>query len=184
MQEQNNQKKHLMDLLEKNQVIKFGKFILSSGKESDYYVDMKKAITDPEILKIIAELISSKIKEDNIDKIAGPALGAVPIATAVSLNSMNPLLMIRKEKKGYGTSNLIEGDLKEGDNVIVVEDVTTTGNSLLKAIDAIEDNKGHVKRAFVVVDRCEGASNNFNKKGIELEVLISIEEFKKNKIYN
>jgi len=87
--------------------------------------------------------------------------------------------MIRKEKKGYGTSKLIEGDLRENDNVIVVEDVTTTGNSLLKAIDVIEDNNGFVKRAFVVVDRCEGAQDNFNKKGTKLEPLISIEEFMK-----
>lgn len=179
MQEQSKQKSHLMDLLEKNQVIKFGKFILSSGKESDYYVDMKRAITNPEILQTIAEIINSKIENDNIDRIAGPALGAVPIATAISLHSKIPLLMIRKEKKGYGTSKLIEGDLRENDNVIVVEDVTTTGNSLLKAIDAIEDNGGFVKRAFVVVDRCEGAQDNFNKKGTKLEPLISIEEFMK-----
>jgi orotate phosphoribosyltransferase len=174
---QEDQKQHLMSLLQENQVIKFGKFILSSGKESDYYVDMKKAITDPEILQAIAELITAKIENDKIDKVAGPALGAVPIATAVSLNSKLPLLMIRKEKKGYGTSKLIEGDLKEGDNVIVVEDVTTTGNSLLKAIDAIEENKGLVKRAFVVVDRNEGALDSFKKKGINLEPLISINEF-------
>jgi len=180
-QKKDYQKKNLMDLLEKNQVIKFGKFILSSGKESDYYVDMKRAITDPEILQTIAIIISSKIKQDNIDKIAGPALGAVPIATAVSLNSNTPLLMIRKEKKGYGTSKLIEGDLNEGDDVIVVEDVTTTGKSLLKAIVAIEENGGHVKRAFVVVDRCEGAQDNFSQKNIKLEPLITIEEFMKKK---
>lgn len=176
-EEYQSQKKHLMNLLQENQVIKFGKFILSSGKESDYYVDMKKAITDPEILQAIAELITAKIENEDIDNVAGPALGAVPIATAVSLNSKLPLLMIRKEKKGYGTSKLIEGDLKEGDNVIVVEDVTTTGNSLIKAINAIEENKGIVKRAFVVVDRAEGALDNFEKKGIKLEPLISIKEF-------
>ncbi len=176
-EEYQSQKKHLMNLLQENQVIKFGKFILSSGKESDYYVDMKKAITDPEILQAIADLITAKIENEDIDKVAGPALGAVPIATAVSLNSKLPLLMIRKEKKGYGTSKLIEGDLKEGDNVIVVEDVTTTGNSLIKAINAIEENKGIVKRAFVVVDRAEGALDNFEKKGIKLEPLISINEF-------
>ncbi|MCK9151246.1 orotate phosphoribosyltransferase [Methanobacterium alcaliphilum] len=174
---QREQKMHLMNLLKENDVIKFGKFTLSSGKKSDYYVDMKKAITDPEILQSIAEIITDKISEDNIDKIAGPALGAVPIATAVSLNSKKPLLMIRKEKKDYGTSKLIEGDLKAHDNVIVVEDVATTGNSLLKAIDAIEKNNGVVKRAFVVVDRCEGAAENFDKKGIKLEPLISIREF-------
>ena len=85
--------------------------------------------------------------------------------------------MIRKEKKGYGTSKLIEGELNPDDEVIVVEDVTTTGGSLLKAIKAIEDNGGKVKRAFVVVDREEGAKEAFEKEGITLEPLISVNEF-------
>ncbi len=170
-------KKVLMDLLQKNEVIKVGNFVLSSGKESNYYVDMKKAITQPPILAIIAEIISQKIKDEDITKIAGPALGAVPIATAISLESGKPLLMIRKSKKGYGTSNLIEGELKKGDQVVVVEDVTTTGNSLLKAIKAIEDNGGLVKRAFVVVDRLEGAKENLKSYGVNLEPLIVVEEF-------
>ena len=85
--------------------------------------------------------------------------------------------MIRKEKKGYGTSKLIEGELNEGDNVIVVEDVSTTGGSLLKAIRAINDNGGNVKRAFVVVDREEGAIETFEKEGITLEPLISVKDF-------
>ena len=137
---------------------------------------MKRAITEPEILSTIAKLINEKI-DDDIDKIAGPALGAVPIATAVSLESGKPLLMIRKEKKGYGTSKLIEGNLIEGDNVILVEDVTTTGGSLLKAINAILDNGGVVKKAFVVVDREEGAMETFANEGITLEPLISVSEF-------
>ena len=85
--------------------------------------------------------------------------------------------MIRKEKKGYGTSKLIEGDLNEGDNVILVEDVTTTGGSLLKAIRAVSDNGGVVKKAFVVVDREEGAMETFANEGITLEPLISVSEF-------
>ena len=93
--------------------------------------------------------------------------------------------MIRKEKKGYGTSKLIEGELNEGDNVILVEDVTTTGGSLLKAINAIRDNGGIVQKAnggivqkaFVVVDREEGAMETFANEGIELEPLISVSEF-------
>ena len=85
--------------------------------------------------------------------------------------------MIRKEKKGYGTSKLIEGNLIEGDNVILVEDVTTTGGSLLKAINAILDNGGVVKKAFVVVDREEGAMETFANEGVTLEPLISVSEF-------
>ena len=112
-------KEYLIEILKENKVFEEGDFTLASGKKSNYYVNMKREI------------------DDDIDKIAGPALGAVPIATAVSLESGKPLLMIRKEKKGYGTSKLIEGNLIEGDNVILVEDVTTTGGSLLKAINAI-----------------------------------------------
>ncbi|MGL4669022.1 MAG: orotate phosphoribosyltransferase [Methanobacteriaceae archaeon] len=170
-------KNYLIQLLKDNNVITFGDFTLSSGKKSDYYIDMKKAITNPEILKTVARLISNMIVDDSIDKIAGPALGAVPIATAISLESKKDLLMIRKEKKGYGTSKLIEGQLDTGDNVIVVEDVTTTGNSLLKAIKAIKSEEGVVKRAFVIVDREDGAVESFAKEGITLEPLISVSEF-------
>jgi orotate phosphoribosyltransferase len=170
-------KDYLIEILKENRVFEKGDFTLASGKKSDYYVNMKKAITNPEILSTIAVLITEKIKDDNIDKVAGPALGAVPIATAVSLESKTPLLMIRKEKKGYGTSKLIEGELNDGDDVIVVEDVTTTGGSLLKAIRAINENGGNVRRAFVCVDREEGAVEAFEKEGIQLEPLISVSEF-------
>ena len=165
------------DLLKDNDVFLEGDFTLSSGKKSNYYINMKKAITEPEILSTISKLITSKLDLKEVDKVAGPALGAVPIATAVSLESKLPLLMIRKEKKGYGTSKLIEGELNEGDNVIVVEDVSTTGGSLLKAIKAINENGGNVTRAFVVVDREEGAIEAFEKEGIKLEPLISVNEF-------
>lgn len=170
-------KEYLIGLLKENEVFLEGDFTLSSGKKSNYYINMKKAITEPEILSTISKLITDKIKDDEIDKVAGPALGAVPIATAVSLESKLPLLMIRKEKKGYGTSKLIEGELNDGDSVIVVEDVSTTGGSLLKAIKAIQENGGNVKRAFVVVDRQEGAIEAFEKEGILLEPLITVDEF-------
>ncbi|KZX13551.1 orotate phosphoribosyltransferase [Methanobrevibacter oralis] len=170
-------KEYLINLLKENGVFLEGDFTLSSGKKSNYYINMKKAITEPEILSTISKLITKLIANDNINKVAGPALGAVPIATAVSLESKIPLLMIRKEKKGYGTSKLIEGDLNSGDDVVVVEDVTTTGGSLLKAIKAIQKNGGKVKRAFVVVDRQEGAIETFKKEGIELEPLINVDEF-------
>lgn len=88
-------KDYLIKLLKENEVFLRGDFTLSSGKKSDYYINMKKAITEPEILSTIAKLITELIAEDGIDKVAGPALGAVPIATAVSLESKTPLLMIR-----------------------------------------------------------------------------------------
>jgi orotate phosphoribosyltransferase len=170
-------KKELIQLLKDNHVVKYGKFTLSSGKESDYYVDMKRAITDPKILLKIAEIISEKINEKEVDKIAGPALGAIPIVTAVSMVSSIPMLMIRKSKKDYGTSELIEGELKAGDNVIVLEDVTTTGNSLIKAVKAVLTNGGLIKKAFVVVDRDEGAITNLKNEGIDIEPLVTVNDF-------
>lgn len=172
-----DKKNELITLLKENQVVKYGKFTLSSRRESSYYVDMKRAITDPSILNKIAEIISEKIVGQGIDRVAGPALGAIPIVTAVSLESSIPMLMIRKSKKDYGTSELIEGDLKDNDIVIVLEDVTTTGNSLIKAIQAVSNNGGLVKRAFVVVDREEGAVENLKKEGIKLEPLVSVKDF-------
>ena len=170
------EKNQLISLLNDNNVIKFGKFTLSSGRESDYYVDMKKAITDPQILSQVSKIISQLISDDDIDRVAGPALGAVTIATAVALHAGIPMLMIRKAQKDYGTSQLIEGELKTGDKVIVVEDVTTTGHSLLKAVRAVQDNGGVVERTFVVVDREEGAVEELKKQGITLEPLVSISE--------
>ncbi|MBC7101125.1 orotate phosphoribosyltransferase [Methanothermobacter tenebrarum] len=171
-------KRRLLELLRGKKVIKTGSFILSSGKKSNYYVDIKNAITDPQILDLIAELIKIEITGAKIDKIAGPALGAVPIATAVSLKTKKPLVIIRKEKKEYGTSKLIEGSIKEGDQVAIVEDVTTTGNSLLRAIKVIEKNGGRVKRVFVIVDREEGAQENLQREGFILEPLFSISQVK------
>lgn len=172
-----DKKNELITLLKENQVVKYGKFTLSSGRESSYYVDMKRAITDPIILNKIAEIITEKIAQENIDRVAGPALGAIPIVTAVSLESTIPMLMIRKSKKDYGTSELIEGDLEVNDLVVVVEDVTTTGNSLIKAIQAVSENGGQVKRAFVVVDREEGAVDNLKNEGIDLEPLVTVKDF-------
>ena len=168
----------LLKLLKENDVIKFGEFTLSSGKKSDYYVDMKKAITMPEILDSVAHLITEKIADEDIDKVAGPALGAVPIATATSLISGKPMLMIRKEKKSYGTSKQIEGELLENDNVVIVEDVTTTGGSLLKAINVINDNGCHITESFVIVDREEGARESFEENNIKFTPLLTITEFK------
>ncbi|MGA2675442.1 MAG: orotate phosphoribosyltransferase [Methanobacterium sp.] len=168
----------LIELLRDNEVIKFGKFRLSSGIESHYYVDIKKAITNPLILSEVAGILSDKINKMCVDRVAGPALGAIPIVTAVSLYSDLPMIMIRKAKKDYGTTNLIEGDLEEGNLVVVLEDVTTTGNSLLTAIEAILKNGGKVKKAFVIVDRAEGAIDNLEENGIILEPLVSVNDLK------
>lgn len=169
-------KAHLIDQLKKNKVLLEGEFTLSSGQKSNYYINIKKAITNPTILSTIANIITKSIANEKIDKIAGPALGAVPIATAISLKSNIPLLIIRKTKKDYGTSKIIEGELNKNDQIIIVEDVTTTGKSILKAVKTIQKNGGIIKKAFSIVDRNEGAQELFQKEGITLEPLINANE--------
>ena len=163
VKDQEKLRETLIKLLSERNVIQRGKFVLSSGRESDYYVDIKRAITDPEVLDVIARLIKGEV--EGADKIAGPALGAVPIATAVSLYSRKPLLMIRKEKKGYGTSKLIEGELNTGERVAVVEDVTTTGGSLLRAVGRSRKMEEWLRKHLLWLTVRRGRLMN-SKKGV------------------
>ncbi|AFK22533.1 orotate phosphoribosyltransferase [Pyrococcus sp. ST04] len=171
-------KDELISMIIEEGCIKFGHFVLTSGKESNYYIDIKKLITNPKALKIIAKMIKEKAEELNLeyDKVAGPELGAVPIATALSLETEKPLLIIRKKKKEYGTGKQIEGEIKEGDRVLLVEDVTTTGGSVLRAAKILENEGAKVVGIFVVVDREEGAKENIEKEGYKLYPLVLVSE--------
>jgi orotate phosphoribosyltransferase len=166
--------KLLKDSLVKCGAFKTGEFVLTSGKKSNFYVDIKQASTDPLILKEIAELMAGKLQDENV--IAGMELGAVPLAVALSLKTNLPYIIIRKESRKHGTGKLVEGKLKHGDRVLLVEDVTTTGSSLLKAADIIKNEGGDVKRALVVVDREEGAKEMLDEKGLILEPLVKVSE--------
>ncbi|AEF97166.1 orotate phosphoribosyltransferase [Methanotorris igneus] len=168
-------RRELIELLKEVGCIKFGEFILASGKKSNYYIDIKKATTNPKVLKCIAKLIKEYIKNEDV-KVAGVELGSVPIATAVSIETDKELLIIRKKPKDYGTKNKIEGELNKGDKVVVVEDVTTTGGSVIKAVNEIRENGGIVEKVFVVVDRLEGAKENLKNIGVELIPLVTIED--------
>ncbi|HID71760.1 MAG TPA: orotate phosphoribosyltransferase [Thermoplasmata archaeon] len=165
-------------LLKAGAVVK-GDFILKSGKRSPYYVNIKKAYTSPHILKKIAEAMSSFIGKE-VDRIAGVALGAVPLAVALSLETGKPFVMIRKEQKDYGTGKRIEGEIKNGDEVVIVEDVATTGGSIKEGIQAVRESGGRVRKAMVVVDREEGAAALVEKEGVSLISLFKISEILNN----
>lgn len=171
-------KEDLINILKENNLIRYGKFILTDGEVTDYYVDIKYGVTNPKILKAISSILSEKIKETNINKVAGPDLGAIPLAVAVSLELKIPLLMVRKERKCHGTLEIIEGDVNPNDNIVLVEDVTVTGGSILRAIQSIESYGGTVQKVFVVVDRESGAIEFLKSKGIILEPLVSVSELK------
>ncbi|MFQ5815211.1 MAG: orotate phosphoribosyltransferase [Candidatus Hydrothermarchaeaceae archaeon] len=156
--------------------IKKGDFTLSSGRKSSYYVDIKKAYTDPDILREIALGMANLISDEKPDGIAGMAVGGIPIATALSLETGIPFLVVRKELKGHGTYSRIEGEITPGSKVVVVEDVVTTGGSALSAVEVIRESNGICDTVLVVVDREEGAKENLLKNGVELRPLVSAKE--------
>jgi orotate phosphoribosyltransferase len=154
-------KQMLMDI----KVVQKGDFVLASGKKSNYFVNIKRASTDPRILREIAKEMAPHVNEA---KIAGMALGAVPLAVAVALETDRPFVMVRKEPKDHGTKELIEGEVAPGDKFVIVEDVATTGGSTLKVVNALREKGANVIRAIVVVDREEGATEMLKEHGIEL----------------
>ena len=154
--------------------VRFGDFTLASGAKSSYYVDIKKASTNPRILRAVGEAIAPHAK--GYDFIAGMELGAVPIAVAAALASDVPYLIVRKEAKGYGTGKRIEGDFTPGARVLVVEDVTTSGGSSIKAIDVLREAGLTVDRCITVVDREQGAKAAMADKGVQLEGLVTAKE--------
>lgn len=167
----------LKDRLVELEAIKFGDFTLTSGKKSNYYVDIKDAATDPDTLREISGELASRV---TAGKIAGMELGAVPITVATAVRLNLPYLVLRKERS-HGTKKLVIGYLEQGEEVELIEDVITTGGSLLKAAKLVRENGGVVKRAIVVVDREEGGREMLLENGIELEAVVKISEVRAEK---
>ena len=162
----------LKDVLLNSGAIKIGDFVLTSGKKSSYYVDIKEAATDPKVLNAISVEISKNI---TAQKIAGMELGAVPLVVSVSLLRTIPYVILRKERT-HGTKKLTVGKIGVGEVIDMIEDVVTTGNSLMKAINIVRDNGGVVRRAVCVVDRMDGGSELMRENGVELIPLLKISD--------
>jgi orotate phosphoribosyltransferase len=156
-------------------------FKLSSGKLSTYYIDLRVLTLDPEGGYIIGNLIFDMIKDEKPDAIGGLTLGADPISYAVSFVSYlknEPIkpFVVRKQPKGHGTGKQIEGNVKEGDKVIIVDDVITTGGSALKAAKVAKDNGLEVLEIIAIVDREEGGKENIEKEGFRFRPIFRISE--------
>ncbi len=136
--------------------LKFGDFVLSSGKRSRVYVDVKLASTYPGLLEMMAEGIAKLVASLNFDRIACVELGGVPIAVAASLKLKKPIVIFRKEKKDYGVGGDRIGEVREGERVLIVEDVVTTGRSAKSVAARVEAAGGRVVGIVAVVDREEG----------------------------
>jgi len=162
------------------EAVQFGDFTLSSGQKSSYYIDIKKASTDPKTLKIVAAHISGLISEmmRSTDQIivGGVELGGVPIATAVSLETEFPLLIIRKEQKEYGTKSRYVGKMDTEKEIILMEDVTTSGGSVKKAIIALKEDGAKISKVVTIVDRESGAAASLKELGVELIPLVRSSE--------
>lgn len=171
-----------LKLILKNKSILKGDFTLASGKKSNYYIDARLTTLDPEGVNLISRIFLDEIKKNpEIKVVGGPTMGADPIvgATIALSHELGKSLsgfLVRKEEKGHGTGKIIEGNLKEGDKVAVVEDVVTTGGSVFKAIDAIEKFGAKVEKILVVVDREAGGEELFKEKGYELFSIFKVSE--------
>lgn len=160
-------------MLKELKVVQTGEFILASGKKSNYFVNIKRASTSPRVLREIGKAMAPYVGDA---KIAGMALGAVPLAVAVALETNQPFVMVRKEPKDHGTKELIEGEVTPGDKFVVVEDVATTGGSTLRVVNALRAKGANVIRAIVVVDREEGATQLLTEHGIELVSIFKVKD--------
>ena len=170
-------KKDLIKLLKECGAIQFGRFVLTSGAVSDYYIDIKKASTNPKILKKIAEAMAEYT--EGYDMLAGMELGAVPLVVALSLETNIPYVIIRKEKREHGTGKQIEGGDVKNKRVLVVEDVTTSGGSVVKTINIIRENQGFVDEVLVVVDRESGAKEKLKNLDTSFIPLLSVSDILK-----
>ena len=156
--------------------LQFGEFTLASGAKSSY--DIKKASTNPEVLRLIAKLMAENLRNSGlkVDRIAGVVLGSVPLAAALALETGIPYVMIRKEKKDHGTGKLIEGDLNIGDKVLVVEDVITSAGSSITAIETLRREGAVVENVYSVIDRESGGADNLKQIGVSLTPLVRASE--------
>ncbi|MCS7303793.1 MAG: orotate phosphoribosyltransferase [Thermoguttaceae bacterium] len=163
--------------------LRFGDFVLTSGRRASYYLDAKQVTLDPEGARLVAGgLLELLAKGEWPDAIGGMSIGADPITASVVVLSAiqgRPLrgFMVRKEPKGHGTGQYIEGPVQPGDRVAIVEDVVTTGGSGLQAIERAESYGLKVIRVLAIVDRMEGGTEAFSQRGYRLESLLTIQDF-------
>lgn len=175
-------KTRLRDIIAAKSFYRQGNFKLASGETSGYYFNMKPTVMDPEGARLVAELVLEAVASEELDCVGGMAIGAVPIVAAVAMGSAGtkrplPGFLVRKETKERGTEKQIEGNIVAGGRVLIVEDVTTTGGSAMKAIAAAKEEGCTVPVVVTVVDRLEGAEKNFADMGIRLISILDRSDF-------
>lgn len=173
------QKQKLLEALINIDVIKRGEFTLRSGEISPIYIDCRSIISYPPLLRAVAKVLWDKVKHLKSNLLCGVPYTALPLATALSLEQNLPMLMCRKEAKDYGTKKQIEGVFKAGQDCLIVEDVVTTGSSVLQIAELLKKQGLEVKDIAVLVDRQQGGKEALLKAGYQLHSVYTLDELVK-----
>jgi orotate phosphoribosyltransferase len=166
----------------RDKALKFGSFTLASGRTATFYLDCRQVTLDARGARLIGEGMLDLLGDKLPDLVGGMAIGADPITAAIlTLAGMRDLalrgVMVRKEAKGHGTGRFVEGPFREGETLVIVEDVVTTGGSSLAAIERCEQVGLRVQRVLAIVDRLEGGREAFKERGYDLTTLFTIRDF-------
>ena len=166
--------------LHQNDIIKFGDFTLASGKKSSYYIDLRLVASFPHIfrkmIKNLQKLVSEKTGLDNFDSLVAVPTGGLVIGSALAIETVKPLIYVRDKPKDYGTTKSIEGKIFSGMKVVLVDDVITTGNSVINGIKQLKDAGLSISDVYVIINRLEGANNTLELEKVNLYQLTDVLE--------
>ena len=170
--------KEFVTFLHQKEVIKFGNFTLASGKSSSYYVDLRLVPSYPHEFRMMIKYLENQITEDigleNFESIVSVPTGGLIIASALAIETVKPLIYVRSKPKDYGTSKSVEGKIHDGMKVVMIDDVATTGGSVVNAIKSLTEVNVPVKDAYVIVDRMEGANETLSQLGVKMHSILNI----------
>jgi orotate phosphoribosyltransferase len=174
-------KERLLALIRRRSLLLHRDFTLSSGRSSSFFFDMKRTLLDPEGAVLVADLLFDMIRDEDVAAVGGIETGAIPIVALLAARSWpeKPItgFFVRKETKGHGTDQRIDGLLEPGCRVILFEDVTTTGGSVMQAAEQVRRLDCRIVKIIAIVDRLEGAQENFKQACIPFEALFTWRDF-------